>query len=105
MRKPQRNSVSVLSLGLLALALLATSHVAAAGRESHATSPVIVETFGKAFTGGTDPVASQAEMAELYAWLWSERAATPLEPGISIELTKQDRIEIGEGFSVSLSLV
>jgi lysyl endopeptidase len=38
----------------------------------------------------------QIEMNDLNSWLWSEAAATPADPGISVGITQQDRIDMGE---------
>ena len=96
MRDSRRNSVSVLSLCLLAMALLASGLVTAAGKGAPTSEPGIVETFSEPFRGGADPVASQLEMNDLNTWLWAERAATPADPGISVSVNQQDRIDMGE---------
>ena len=78
------------------VALLASGLVTAAGKGAPTSEPGIVETFSEPFRGGADPVASQLEMNDLNAWLWAERAATPADPGISVSVNQQDRIDMGE---------
>jgi V8-like Glu-specific endopeptidase len=78
------------------MALVATGTATAAGKGAPAAEPVIVETFSEPFRGGTDPLTLQSEMNQLSSWLWAEAAATPVDPGISVDITRQDRIDIGE---------
>jgi hypothetical protein len=53
MRSSRRKFLSVLGFGLLAMALVATGTVTAAGKGAPVSEPGIVETFSEPFRGGT----------------------------------------------------
>ncbi|HKQ59846.1 MAG TPA: trypsin-like peptidase domain-containing protein [Candidatus Polarisedimenticolaceae bacterium] len=88
-------------LGVLpAMVALAVLPALAAGtveleRRPAASEPV-VETFGEPGGLGADPWRSALQMTTNHQWLVEQRAPIAGEPGITIRLTEQDRINIGE---------
>jgi len=81
-------------LSLFVLCAWAASPALGDARRDESVGDEIVQTVSQPATRGFDPAAAEQEQARLFRWLKSEQV--PLKSaGVRIELTPQDRADIG----------